>query len=82
MKDTGGQAYCYPQVNKSSQHLHQISVNIHKDPFRLLMEVKFFSKEHIIESESISYEQTIRWNNVSHERDGRKNENQKEILHN
>ena len=42
------------------------------------MEVKFFSKEHIIESESISYEQTIRWNNnVSHERDGRKNENQK-----
>ena len=45
------------------------------------MEVKFFSKEHIIESESISYEQTIRWNNVSHERDGRKNENQKEILH-
>ena len=62
MKDTGGQAYFYPQVNKSSQHLHQISVNIH--------------------SESISYEQTIRWNNVSHERDGRKNENQKEILHN
>ena len=44
------------------------------------MEVKFFSKEHIIESESISYEQTIRWNNVSHERDGRKNENQKEII--